>query len=143
MASVVTNELTPSRATKKPLTAPSSAPSRTPTTIVTATFQPCASRKATVTVDCPMIAANDRSNWPAAIGMITASASRAVIACWLAMSSTLAVRRKVFGTHSAKMRMTRAKTYRPLKRSSPSSPGQPPERRRRRAGLGVIAAVLG
>src|SRR5579859_6882935 len=67
----------------------------------------------------PRVPPMDRSNAPQATGTIRPRATMAVMACDPAMMRKLVAVRNRFGTHSAKMRISTAHTYRPLNRSRP------------------------
>src|SRR5579862_5192996 len=67
----------------------------------------------------PRVPPIDRSNAPQATGTIRPRATMAVMACDPAMMRKLVAVRNRLGTHSAKMRISTAHTYRPLNRSRP------------------------
>ncbi len=113
-------ESTFSRTTTRPLINPMNAPEPIASSTARTGLTPCWSSQVTTATANPSVAAQDRSNTPAASGTINPRASIAVIAWSPAMIWKLSLLRKVSGSQLPNTMMIKSQTYRPLNRSSPN-----------------------
>lgn len=100
MPGVAMKEFTPSRTTTNPLATSTASPASRATVTATMTLYPSCWSFETRTTDSASWAATERSNMPAAIGMMSANARRAVIACWSATLLKVCDVRNVSGSHT-------------------------------------------
>src|SRR5579859_2114056 len=125
MPRVAMNESTCSMTTMNELTSPTSSPKATAAKMPRMKPWWLAWNQTTMQTPMPRVPPIDRSNAPQATGTIRPRATMAVMACDPAMMRKLVAVRNRLGTHSAKMRISTAHTYRPLNRSRPRAVARP------------------